>query len=200
MTTNNSLKNQKIKKMNRQKSPTFEPTRNRLPLDSCIPGHPYKTGDGLSIFFAPHPEPPLPEKLQTVLNIENSGLTSVDPIQSFMIHGKVVRLYQFTRKKQNIKDIISFESILEDVRLVTANYESKFIGNAVVDEILPKIQQLGKIFNATVYCPCEKFMNDYHGQIFGFKVFGEKSDQVSKHNYSRTRICLAGYVLVVCEK
>jgi hypothetical protein len=172
----------------------------RLPLDSCIPGHLYQTGDGLSIFFSPHKNPPLSPKLQEVLDIRKSGLVSIEPIEELIINGKIVRLYKFTRKKQTVLEVISFESILEDLLLVTASYGPKFIGNIAAREILPKLQQLGKTFNATVYSPCERFMHDYHGQIFGFKIFGEKEDQVSKHNYSKPRICMAGYVLVVCEK
>jgi hypothetical protein len=176
------------------------PKGYQLPLDSCVPGHPYQTGDGLSIFFSPHKNPPLPPKLKDVLDINNSGLESIDPVQEFIINGKVVRLYKFTRKKRTVEGVISFESVLEDLLLVTASYGPKFIGNIAAKEILPKLQQLGKTFSATVYSPCEKFMHDYHGQIFGFKIFGEKEDQLSKHNYSRARICMAGYVLVVCEK
>lgn len=190
----------KQKTMQSNVSPLKKPPGFRLPLDSCIPGHPYQTNDGLSIFFSPHQNPPLPQKLQDVLNIDKSGLVSVKPVQEFIINGKVVRLYKFTRKKQSVPDVISFESILEDLLLVTASYYPKFIGNIAAKEILPKIQQLGKIFTATVYSPCEKFMSGYQGQIFGFKVFGQKEDQVSKHNYCKTRICMAGYILVVCEK
>lgn len=177
-----------------------KPKDFRLPLDPCIPGHPYRTNDGLSIFFAPHQNPPLPQKLEKVLNINASGLVSITPVQELIVNGEVVRLYKFTRKKQSVPDVISFESILEDILLVTANYYPKFIGDIAAQEILPKLQQLGKIFTATVYSPCEKFVNSYEGQIFGFKVFGAKEDQVSKHNYCRTRICMAGYVLVVCKK
>ncbi len=155
--------------------------------------HLYQTGDRASIFFS------VPAVVR-MINLETSGLMSLEPRQIYAVNGKFVRLYEFTRSKRTAEQEISFESVLEDVVLLTINHSPNFIGNEVMQEILPRIQELGKIFNKTVYSPCKTFMNEYKGKIFGFKIFGQKEDQISKHNYCKTKACVSGFILVVCEK
>ncbi len=165
--------------------------RLRLPNDH-IPDHKYLTNDGCSIFFAP--------RGSRIVNLDKSGLVSLEPVQVYKICDRVVRLYEFTRVKAGISDIIPFETIMEDAYALTAQFEPEFIGDSVTHQILPKIQELGKIFNKTVYSPCQRFVNEYSGKIFGFKIFSQKTDDVSRHTYYKNNICLAGYILVVCKK
>lgn len=171
----------------------------RLPSDS-IPGHPYQTGDGASIFFQPSCTRIIPEKITEVINLEKTGLESIEPVQLYPIGQQVVRIYKFNRRKRGRVEDIPFREILEDLLLVTSNYFPSFVGKNISESILPEIQRMGKIFHLPVFSPCEKFMEAYHGPIFGFKIFHSKECGVSRHNYCHTNIDLAGYVVVVCKK